>query len=126
MKKIASKKAYNARIKREVEKYGSFRGSFHPDTAGDDSGPPQLKTVIRRILEEGQKGGDPMLATILRKQAQKALAGDLRAAEFLINRGYGMPTQTVENTNPAITSIAIQIIDPRASTNGHSNGKEKH
>lgn len=104
----------NKRIARELKKYGRFTGEFHPDTA-EEKERPQLKTVIQRILGEITSGNrDPELVTILRKQIQKAKAGDTKAAAFLLDRAYGLPTQTVENVNPPVTALQIQIVNPTA------------
>ena len=79
------------------------------------AGAPKLKHIIQRVLSEITAGdGDSELAVILRKQIQKAKLGDTKAAEFLLNRAYGMPTQTVENIGEnSNTSLVVTIVNPK-------------
>jgi len=100
------------RIELELERYGIFTGTFHPDTAPPNK-QTKIATVIQRILMDISKTRDPHLVNILRKQIQKAEAGDVRAASFLFDRAFGMPRQTVENIGSPVTELKIEIINPK-------------
>jgi len=56
---------------------------------------PDLKLLLADILGE-EKDGKTAAEAILMKLRQMAAQGNLKAAEMLLNRGYGLPKQTVE------------------------------
>ena len=56
---------------------------------------PDLKEVMAKILSE-EKSGIQALEAIVRAQMAKAAKGDTKAAEFLLDRGYGKVNQTVD------------------------------
>lgn len=59
---------------------------------------PDLKEAMARALG-GTEEGKTYLDTILRALRDKAEAGDVRAAELLLNRGYGMAKQNIDVTS---------------------------
>lgn len=59
---------------------------------------PELDKLLADVLGE-EKDGVTAAEAILRSLRAKAVRGDLRAAEILLNRGYGMPRQSVDHTN---------------------------
>lgn len=58
---------------------------------------PDLDTLIAEVLG-AEKGGKIAAKNILDALYLKAAKGDIRAAEALLNRGYGLPKQKVEVT----------------------------
>lgn len=58
---------------------------------------PDLKEAMARALG-GDEAGRNHLERILEALRHKAEAGDVRAAELLLNRGYGMAKQNVDIT----------------------------
>lgn len=66
---------------------------------------PELEKLLAEVLGE-EKDGVTAAEAILKKLRQMATAGNLRAAEILLDRGYGKPKQKIENnitgTDPLI------------------------
>lgn len=58
---------------------------------------PDLDVLIAEVLG-ADKGGKVAAQKILDALYYKASKGDIRAAEALLNRGYGLPKQKVEVT----------------------------
>lgn len=56
---------------------------------------PDLKLVMAEILGE-EKDKVSALKAIIMKLRQLAAAGNIKAAEVLLSRGYGLPKQTIE------------------------------
>jgi hypothetical protein len=69
---------------------------------------PELDKLLADVLGDEQKDMTAAEA-ILRKLRQMALAGNLRAAEILLDRGYGKPKQHTD-----ITSNGESIAPPIA------------
>lgn len=98
-------------IERQVRELGVFTGELVPlpSQQTDD-----LNVAVRRLLNEVLKGHrDPVLIEILRKQINKALAGDRNAAELLMDRGYGKAVQnvSVQDNHPVIIEHTTINID---------------
>lgn len=83
---------------------------------------PQLEDVIpdrslvgtiRAMLFGAIKSGDNALAQIIAKQIQRAKLGDTKAAAFLMDRAYGMPKATVENTGTVTNKIIIEVVNAK-------------
>ena len=73
-----------------------------PFKKGNPGGPgrpklPDLKEAMARALG-GDEAGRNHLERILTALRHKAEAGDVRAAELLLNRGYGMAKQNIDVT----------------------------
>lgn len=74
---------------------------FKKGQSGNPAGRPKLpdlKEAMARALG-GTEEGKTYLDTILRALRDKAEAGDVRAAELLLNRGYGMAKQNIDVTS---------------------------
>lgn len=71
---------------------------------------PDLDILMAEVLGE-EKDGKTAAQAILAALRAKAAKGDIRAAEVLLNRGYGLPKQSIENKNLGETVIRI-IRDP--------------
>ena len=68
-------------------------------------GTKHIKTVIKEALEMVVEGKDPFTKDVQKKPAQehlvarllaRALSGDKKAADMLLDRYYGKPTQTID------------------------------
>jgi len=82
---------------------------FKKGQSGNTAGRPKLpdlKEAMARALG-GDEAGRNHLERILEALRHKAEAGDVRAAELLLNRGYGMAKQNVD-----ITSAGQPITPP--------------
>lgn len=56
---------------------------------------PQLDTLLDRVLGEA-KGDITEAERILQALKRRALKGDVRAAEIILDRAYGKPKQSVD------------------------------
>ena len=99
---------------------------FKKGQSGNPKGRPKLpdiKELMAAVLGEERHGGVTEAERILRAIRAKAAKGDVKAAEFLYDRGYGKPKQQIEhggslNTPPPV--ITVQVLPPR--TDGGGNG----
>lgn len=74
---------------------------------------PELDKLMAEILGE-EKDGITAAQAILAKLRQKAVSGDIRAAEVLLDRGYGKAKETIDLTNKVIT---VRVPDEDAQSN---------
>ena len=59
---------------------------------------PDLREVMAEILAE-EKDGVSALKAIIAKLRQLAASGNIKAAEVLLARGYGLPKQNIDITS---------------------------
>jgi nucleotide-binding universal stress UspA family protein len=74
-----------------------FTKENQPKNNGRPPKLPELDVLMADILGE-EKDGKSAAYAILAKLRAKAANGDIRAAEVLLNRGYGVPRQTIDMT----------------------------
>ena len=84
----------------------------HPERINKKGRPklPDLREVMAEILSE-EKDGKTALKVIIAKLRQLAAGGNIKAAEVLLARGYGLPKQSVEHSgdvNVKITGMEIK------------------
>ena len=70
---------------------------------------PELDKLLADVLGE-EKDGVTAAEAILKKIRQMAASGNLRAAEILLDRGYGKPRQSIES-NVTIKEFPSPIIE---------------
>jgi len=68
---------------------------------------PALDALIAEVLSDEQNGMSAAEA-ILKVMRQKAIKGDLKAAEMLLNRAYGKPKESIE---VKVTEVEISFDD---------------
>jgi len=68
---------------------------------------PALDLLIAEVLSDEQNGMSAAEA-ILKVIRQKAIKGDLKAAEMLLNRAYGKPKESIE---VKVTEVEISFDD---------------
>lgn len=75
---------------------------------------PELEVLLAKVLGE-DKEGITAAEAILKALRMKAAKGDVRAAEVLLNRGYGKPKETVEISGElkTISETTIFQIKPK-------------
>jgi len=83
---------------------------------------PELDALLAEVLGE-EKDGMTAAEAILKKLRQEAAKGNLRAAEILLNRAYGMPRQRLEHTGEDGGPIktVIEFIDYEDDNNTLEN-----
>jgi len=71
---------------------------------------PDLREAVAAVLAD-EKDGVTALDAVLKKLRQLAVQGNLKAADMLLDRAYGKPTQTTEITGKDGEALPpIQII----------------
>lgn len=72
---------------------------FKPGESGNPLGRPKklpsLDRVLSEVLTEADKKGVSVLQRIVSALARKAMRGDVRAAELILDRAYGKARATV-------------------------------
>ena len=85
----------------------------HPENRNNKGRPPvlpELKTAIAKLLSE--KSGDyTALDAILKALFKRALTGDVRAAQELLDRGFGKSQQLIELAAKDIQITGITFDD---------------
>jgi hypothetical protein len=69
---------------------------------------PDLKEAMAKLLAE-EKDGKTALDAILAALRAKAAKGDVRAAQELLDRGFGRSKQTIEHSGIAFENVEIII-----------------
>lgn len=80
---------------------------------------PELNVLLADVLGE-EKDGITAAQAILMALRAKASKGDIRAAEVLLNRGYGLPKQPVELSGNPDAPIKY-ILDERYKSDSGTN-----
>lgn len=82
-------------------------------TGGNNGGgrPPKLPGLDKLLAEvlDDEKDGITAAKAILLKLRQKAINGDIRAAEIMLNRAYGKPKESIDHTTKG-EQIEHQVI----------------
>jgi hypothetical protein len=90
---------------------------FKKGVSGNPAGKPKLpdlREAIAKILG-GEEGAESGLDRILKALEKKALAGDTKAADILMNRGWGMPKQTIDaNLSQQQPIIVRNVIEKKS------------
>lgn len=91
---------------------------FKKGESGNPKGRPKLPKLDELLAEVlgDEKDGITAGQAILMKLRQKALNGDIRAAQLLLDRGYGKAKQTIELHTPEPIKIeVVPYIEPITS-----------
>ena len=72
---------------------------------------PELDKLLANVLGE-EKDGVTAAETILKALRVKATKGDIRAAEVLLDRGYGKARQTIQHEGNEMQPVHF-ILDER-------------
>lgn len=73
---------------------------------------PDLRAALEEVLNEPAADRRPSLLAVLRTLRDRAVNGDVRAAEALLDRAYGRPTQPTDLTTQGdrLTPITPPIL----------------
>ena len=74
-----------------------FSSEYQPESNGRPKKLPELDLLMAAVL--GSENGEvdtSKAKEIVEAMYKKALKGDVNAANFLMNRGYGLPTQPID------------------------------
>lgn len=92
--------------------------SFKPGQTGNPAGRPKklklppLDEVLGNVLNQADANGKTKAEMVLDKLMELALKGDVRAAEMLLDRGYGKPKQSLEVAGEIHTTPMIAMTLP--------------
>ncbi|MCA6513907.1 MAG: hypothetical protein IM569_13715 [Chitinophagaceae bacterium] len=90
-----------ATVKRNTKGLKPFPKGKSGNPNGRPKKLPALDVLMAEVLGE-EKDGMSAAKAILAKLRQKAAAGDVRAAEILLDRAYGKAKQSLEVTDRTI------------------------
>jgi alanine-alpha-ketoisovalerate/valine-pyruvate aminotransferase len=69
---------------------------------------PELDDLLKDILGE-QKNGVSAAKAILMTLRKEAVKGNIRAAEILLNRAYGLPKQSLDVNNTGTKPVEVRV-----------------
>lgn len=93
---------------KNIEKYKFKKGqSGNPN--GRPKKLPELDILLANVLSE-DKNGINAAEAVLMALRNKALRGDVRAAELLLERAYGKVKQINENNNNVTGDLKINVL----------------
>jgi len=88
-----------------------FKKGSSGNPAGRPKKIPEIEKLLANVLGE-EKNGMTAAEAILRSLIIKAVKGDVRAAEVLLARGYGLPKQNINIDN----EVTVVFTRDNAST----------
>lgn len=71
---------------------------------------PDLKEIIAKALSS-DKNGKQAIEEIIEAMQEKARKGDVKAAEFLFDRGYGKASQDIHMKQEGTQEVIIRVIE---------------
>lgn len=92
--------------KKDMPKGKQFSKDYQPEKNGRPKKLPPLDILMGKLLGEDEESGICRMDEILKALYEKALKGDVKAAEILLDRGYGKAKQIIEN-EVKVSSIEI-------------------
>lgn len=99
-----------------IENLKPFEKGQSGNPAGRPKKLPELDKLLADVLGE-EKDGISAADAILKKLRQMATQGNLRAAEILLDRAYGKPKQTIEQTgkngDPINVNFSVERLTPQ-------------
>ena len=96
--------------KATIENLQPFKKGQSGNPNGRPKKLPELDKLLADVLGE-EKDGVTAAEAILKKLRAMAAAGNIRAAELLLDRGYGKAKQSIDHTT-AGDRIGVTIIRP--------------
>jgi len=110
--KSREQEIFNARMKKQLDIYGYFNGQFDAGTEVESlESDPKLENVIKHALKTIMRGkAEPALVKIIKRQILQAENGSVKSAEFLFDRAYGKPQQTLHVDTPPAVNIQHTVI----------------
>ena len=97
---------------KDIEKH-----KFKKGQTGNPNGRPKKLPELNKIMADilgDEKNGLTAAERILKAIEAKALRGDIKAAEMLLDRGYGKPKQTTDTNITTTEPLVIIRTEPKA------------
>jgi hypothetical protein len=98
---------------REGRNGGKLKSGNEGNSGGRPRKLPELNKLMADILGD-EKNGLTTAERILKAIEAKALKGDIKAAEMLLDRGYGKPKQTTDTNITTTEPLVIIRTEPKA------------
>ena len=92
----------------------NLKRGFVKGKSGNPKGRPKMPDIDRLISKvmSDERDGVTAVEAILIKQRQLALTGNQRAAEYLLDRAYGKPKQSIDmQTESSPTEIRLSQVE---------------
>lgn len=83
----------------------------NPNATGRPKKIPELRELLANVLGD-EKDGKTAAEAILMALRAKAVKGDVRAAELLLDRAYGKASQPIETTPSTLTVTISGPVPP--------------
>lgn len=93
------------------------KGQFKKGQSGNPNGRPRKIPELDKLLADvlgDEKDGIEAAKAILMALRKKAIKGDVRAAEVLLDRAYGKASQKIENTIKSDKPLVITLTESEA------------
>jgi hypothetical protein len=98
---------------KNIERHKFKKGQPSPNPKGRPKKLPEIDDLLADVLGKDVGNGLIMAEKILLAIAKKAAAGDVRAAEVLMDRAYGRPKQSMEiDGSQVLLPPIIQLLPP--------------
>ena len=97
---------------KDIEKH-----KFKKGQTGNPNGRPKKLPELNKLMADilgDEKNGLTTAERILKAIEAKALRGDIKAAEMLLDRGYGKPKQTTDTNITTTEPLVIIRTEPKA------------
>jgi hypothetical protein len=96
---------------KDIEKH-----KFKKGQTGNPNGRPKKLPELNKLMADilgDEKNGLTTAERILKAIEAKALRGDIKAAEMLLDRGYGKPKQTTDTNITTTEPLVILLTEPK-------------
>ena len=96
---------------KDIEKH-----KFKKGETGNPNGRPKKLPELNKLMADilgDEKNGLTTAERILKAIEAKALRGDIKAAEMLLDRGYGKPKQTTDTNITSTEPLVILLTEPK-------------
>jgi hypothetical protein len=96
---------------KDIEKH-----KFKKGQTGNPNGRPKKLPELNKLMADilgDEKNGLTTAERILKAIEAKALKGDIKAAEMLLDRGYGKPKQTTDTNITSTEPLVILLTEPK-------------
>ena len=96
---------------KDIEKH-----KFKKGQTGNPNGRPKKLPELNKLMADilgDEKNGLTTAERILKAIEAKALKGDIKAAEMLLDRGYGKPKQTTDTNITSTEPLVIILTEPK-------------